>query len=79
MYSSFMIFQDQCQVCTDLVVKKLGTLHGVFDVEMDSIDGRVIVLHNEELTHDEIAETLSLLSSYVRIENENPTDHSSVG
>ena len=69
MYSSFMIFQDQCQDCNNLVIKKLETLHGVFDVEMDSVDGRVIVLHNEELTHDEIAETLSLLSRYVRIEN----------
>ena len=69
MYSAFMIFQDQCLDCNNLVIKKLETLHGVFDVEMDRIDGRVIVLHNEEVTHDEIAETLSMLESFVRIEN----------
>jgi len=40
----------------------------VYDVEMDSNDGRVIVVHNEEVTHDELAETLSLLGSFVRIE-----------
>jgi len=78
MYSEFTLLQDQCLECNNIVLKKLGTLHGVFGVELDRTDGRIIVSHTDEVTYSEIEETLSLLGFFVRkpleeIEKDEPS------
>ena len=78
MYSEFTLLQDQCLECNNIVLKKLGTLHGVFGVELHQTDGRIIVSHTDEVTYSEIEETLSLLGFFVRkpleeIEKDEPS------
>lgn len=61
MVSTYLISQDQCLDCNNIVLKKLGTLQGVFGVEMDRMEGKVVITHTDEIAREVIAETLSLL------------------
>lgn len=61
MYSTFLVSTSECMACDNQVLKTLGTLQGVFGVEMDRIEGHVTVTHTEEVTRAEIAQKLSLL------------------
>jgi len=55
MYSTFYVSKSQCMTCDNVVLKKLGTLRGVFGAEMDRIDGRIIVNHTDEVTREQIS------------------------
>lgn len=58
MYSTFYVSKSQCMTCNNEVLKTLGTLQGVFGTEMDRIDGKITVNHTDEVTRQQIAETL---------------------
>ena len=60
MYSTFLVSTTKCLTCDNQVLKMLGTLQGVFGVEMDRIEGHITVTHTEEVTRAEIAQKLSL-------------------
>lgn len=47
--------------CDNVVLKTLGTLRGVFGAEMDRIEGRIVVNHTDEVTREQIANTLDEL------------------
>lgn len=61
MYSTFYVSKSQCMTCNNEVLKTLGTLQGVFGAEMDRIDGKITVNHTDEVTRQQIAETLDRL------------------
>lgn len=61
MYSTFYVSKSQCMTCDNVVLKKLGTLQGVFGAEMDRIDGRIIVNHTDEVTREQIGNLLDEL------------------
>lgn len=70
MYSTFLVSKSQCMACDNQVLKTLGTLQGVFGVEMDRIEGHIVVTHTEEVTRDEIGEKLVSLGFPEREEKE---------
>lgn len=61
MYSTFLVSKDECMDCNNRVLKQLGTLQGVFEVELNRIDGLVVVTHTDEVSREKIAETLTSL------------------
>lgn len=75
MYSTFYVSQSQCMTCNNEVLKTLGTLRGVFGAEMDRIDGRIVVNHTDEVSRDEIADTLDSLGWKEIQQDEAPVDY----
>jgi len=73
MYSTFIISKSNCMTCTNKTLKSLGTLQGIFGVEIDQIDGKVVVSHTDEINRKKIAEILLSLG-YPEIENEQEQD-----
>ena len=61
MYSTFNISDADCMSCTNLTLKRLGTLRGVFGAEIDRINGQVLVNHTDEVSRDEILAVLESL------------------
>lgn len=61
MYSSFNLIKSQCMTCNNNVHMQLGTLRGVFAVEIESIDGKITVNHTDEISRAEIAQKLDEL------------------
>lgn len=61
MYSTFYVSTTQCMTCNNEVLKTLGSLQGVFGAEMDRIDGKIVINHTEEVTREQLAETLDSL------------------
>ena len=61
MYSTFLISKSECMTCNNKVLKTLGTLQGIFGAEMDRIEGKIEVLHTDEVTRTQIAEILVTL------------------
>ena len=61
MYSKFLVSKTECITCNNQVLKDLGTLQGVFEAEIDRIEGTIIVSHTEEVTREQIAAKLALL------------------
>jgi len=72
MYSTFLVSTSECITCNNQVLKTLGTLQGVFGAEMDNIDGRIVVSHTEEVTHNEIESILIKLGLAMRKADEEP-------
>jgi cation transport ATPase len=70
MYSTFLVSTSECITCNNQVLKTLGTLQGVFDAEMDSIDGRIVVSHTEEVTRKKIEDIIIKLGFAMREANE---------
>lgn len=58
MYSNFEISSSECLSCTNQVLKTLGTLRGVFGAEVDRVNGQIIVSHTDEVSREQIADTL---------------------
>ena len=58
MYSTFLVSKSGCMTCNNQVLKTLGTLQGIFGVEMDRIEGRIVVSHTDEVTRKEIGAIL---------------------
>lgn len=54
MTSTFIVKTDQCLLCNNQIHKELGSLRGVFGVEMDRIEGKITVSHTEEVSREEI-------------------------
>ena len=73
MYSTFIISKTACMSCTNKTLKNLGTLRGVFGAEIDSIDGKVVVSHTDEVSRTEIAQLLESMG-YKEIESEKDID-----
>ena len=61
MYSTFNISDTDCMSCTNVTLKTLGTLRGVFGAEIDRINGQVVVNHTNEVTRKEISGMLESL------------------
>ena len=61
MYSTFNISDTDCMSCTNITLKTLGTLRGVFGAEIDRINGQVVVNHTNEVSRQEISEVLESL------------------
>ncbi|MDO9152891.1 MAG: hypothetical protein Q7U47_04150 [Paludibacter sp.] len=61
MYSTFFVSKSQCMTCDNQVLKTLGTLRGVFGAEMERIEGRITVNHTDEVSREQISETLNSL------------------
>ena len=68
MYSTFNIAESDCMSCTNVTLKSLGTLRGVFGAEIDRITGQVVVSLTDEVSRNEISEILESLG-YKVIEN----------
>lgn len=68
MYSTFFVSKTDCMTCTNKALKSLGTLQGVFGVEINQIDGIIEVNHTDEVTRNEIADMLLTLG-YPEFEN----------
>lgn len=68
MNSIFYIEKSDGMTCTNVSLKRLGTLHGVFGADIDRIAGVVTVNHTDEISRNEIAEKLLELG-YPEIEN----------
>lgn len=79
MKNTFLVSTTECLACDNQVLKTLGTLQGVFGVEMDRIEGRITVTHTDEVTRAEIAEKLQSLGFPQREEKQDETNELSVG
>ena len=77
MYSSFKISDTDCMSCTNVTLKTLGTLQGVFGAEIDRISGQVVVNHTDEVTRKEISTILESLG-YKEIPEETEPDEPSI-
>ena len=58
MDSVFKIRKTQCNSCTNLVLKSLSTLRGVYGGDVDTINGVITVSHTDEVSREEIAHEL---------------------
>jgi copper chaperone CopZ len=58
MESVFKIRKSECNSCTNLVLKSLGTLQGVYGGNIDTINGIINVSHTDEISRDEISKEL---------------------
>ena len=77
MYSTFKISETDCMSCTNVTLKNLGTLRGVFGAEIDRIDGQVVVNHTDEVSREEISSMLQSLG-YKEIPEEIESDEPSI-
>jgi hypothetical protein len=59
--------------CTNKALKGLGTLRGVFGAEIDQVDGKVTVMHTDEINRKEITEKLLSLG-YPEVDDEQEAD-----
>ncbi len=64
MYSTFDVNGNDCLVCNNQVLARIGKLQGVFGAEIDYLNGRVVVSHTDEVTREEISRTLKDLGFY---------------
>ena len=76
MYSTFNLSDSDCMSCTNVTLKSLGTLRGVFGAEIDRISGQVIVNHTDEVFREEISTTLESLGYKVVPQNLEPDEQS---
>lgn len=76
MYSTFKIAESDCMSCTNVTLKSLGTLRGVFGAEIDRITGRVVVNHTDEVSREEISTMLESLGYKEMRENNEPDEPS---
>ncbi len=58
MYSTFYISEKSCLNCNNKVLKTLGSLQGVFGAEIDRINGKIEVIHTDEIDRLNIEEIL---------------------
>lgn len=61
MYSTFYVSKSQCMTCDNQVLKTLGTLQGVFGVDMNRIEGQIRVNHTDEVAREQISSVLNEL------------------
>lgn len=71
MYSTFQVNDDECLTCNNEVLKKIGSLQGVFGAEIDRIRGEVLVTHTDEVSRDMIKTTLKELGFFEENNNDN--------
>lgn len=71
MYSTFQVNDDECLTCNNEVLKKIGSLQGVFGAEIDRIRGEVLVTHTDEVSRDMIKKTLNELGFFEENNNDN--------
>jgi len=77
MYSTFKISETDCMSCTNVTLKNLGTLRGVFGAEIDRISGDILVNHTDEVCREEISSMLESLG-YKEIPEEIESDEPSI-
>jgi len=70
MYSTFNVSGSNCLACNNEVLKKLGTLQGVFGAEVDRLKDQIVVNHTDEVTRQQIAKMLSELGFNEMKEND---------
>lgn len=71
MYSTFQVNDDECLTCNNEVLKRIGSLQGVFGAEIDRIRGEVLVTHTDEVSRDMIKTTLKELGFFEENNNDN--------
>lgn len=71
MYSTFQVNDDECLTCNNEVLKRIGSLQGVFGAEIDRIRGEVLVTHTDEVSRDMIKTTLKELGFFQENNNDN--------
>ena len=71
MYSTFQVNGEACLTCNNQVLKKIGTLQGVFGAEIDRIRGEVVVSHIDEVSREMIEKTLNELGFFEENNNDN--------
>ena len=71
MYSTFQVNGAACLTCNNQVLKKIGTLQGVFGAEIDRIRGEVVVSHTDEVSREMIEKTLNELGFFEENNNDN--------
>jgi copper chaperone CopZ len=69
MYSTFLVVESECSACTNVTLKDLGTLRGVFGAEVDRISGEVVVSHTDEINRNEIEKKLVELGYEIQKNN----------
>ena len=71
MYSTFQVNGEACLTCNNQVLKKIGTLQGVFGAEIDRIRSEVVVSHTDEVSREMIEKTLNELGFFEENNNDN--------
>jgi len=71
MYSTFQVNDDECLTCNYELLKRIGSLQGVFGAEIDRIRGEVLVTHTDEVSRDMIKTTLKELGFFEENNNDN--------
>ncbi len=61
MNSSFRIETDECLLCNNQVLKKIGELQGVFGADIDHIKNSVNIQHTDEVSRKELENVLKEL------------------
>jgi len=78
MFSNFKISTNQCLTCNNEILKQLGTLQGVFKVEINRKDGTIIVSHTDEISRNNIKLKLEELElkeiNANKIEQDEPSE-----
>jgi len=69
MYSTFKIIKYDCLPFNNEALKTIGSLQGVFGAEIDRITGVVTVNHTDEISKQQILETLKSLGWVLTSEN----------
>ena len=59
MTSVFLVSMKRCVSCNNEVLKSLGSLQGVFGVEIDRSEGKIFVSHTDEVNRQEVINVLS--------------------
>jgi hypothetical protein len=75
MYSTFLVSKTACMVCNNQLLKSLGSLQGIFGVEMDRINGHIVVSHTDEVSRQEIAGLLTSMGFPEREQEEPGNDN----
>ncbi len=76
MESIFKIESSTCMTCTNMTLKNLGTLQGVFGAEVDRGNAQIIVNHTDEVTRNMILVKLISLGFEVLITDIEPDEPS---
>lgn len=58
MHSTFKIKKPEGAMCTNMTLRNLGTLQGIFGAEIDRSGGRIDVSHTDEIGRTQIVELL---------------------
>ncbi|PVX51000.1 copper chaperone CopZ [Balneicella halophila] len=59
MTTDFNIEILACVTCNNAILQDLGSLQGVFGATIDRINGKISIIHTDEISRDSLKEKLS--------------------